>query len=290
MKKFALFLIVAALITLGNAPMGKPAAEVVLNASQVTSAVDIEMAIAAATANGTRPGIVTLDGSQGKFIYTADDRSINILYSNFTLRSFNWATIGNCADGVFFDDVPVSNVVITGIELVCLDGHSVSASYPSAHKNIVLRNNWLESGSHPTLNLYRSEGWTITDNWILSLGTAIFLNESKGVTIRNNVIRANVGADLLNAGPDNALINNRFSAYQRGVVLSGESMRNQITGNHFDRVQEMGVFLPDPVSGNKIIGNKVACWPEVGCTAVVASDTNYEHNKIVGNKLVKKLK
>jgi hypothetical protein len=78
MKKFAIFLIIAALFTLGNAPQGKTAAEVVLNASQVTSARDIEMAIDTATANGTRPGIVTLDGSQGKFIYTGDDRSINL--------------------------------------------------------------------------------------------------------------------------------------------------------------------------------------------------------------------
>lgn len=45
MKKFTCLLVIAMLFTLGNAPMSKTASEVVLDASQVTSARDIEMAL-----------------------------------------------------------------------------------------------------------------------------------------------------------------------------------------------------------------------------------------------------
>ena len=127
MKKLAFLLIIAALVSLGNAPLGKPGAEVTLDASQVTSASDIEQAIETATAYGTRPGTVILDGSQGKFEYDGADRSINLYYSNITLRGVNKATIGNCDDGVFFDDFTVNNIVIEGIGFACLGGHAVCA-------------------------------------------------------------------------------------------------------------------------------------------------------------------
>jgi hypothetical protein len=290
MKKFALLVIVAvltALATLGSAPLGKTASEVILDASQVTSARDIEQAIDTATAYGTRPGIVTLDGSKGKFEYTGDDRSINIYYSNITLRSFNWATIGNCDDGVFFDNLPTNNILIEGVELVCLNGHAVSASYPNQPKHVILRNNYLESGPNPAVNLYRGVDWVISGNRILSLGTGIFLNESRGVMIRKNIIRANVGLELLNAGCENVLTNNQITAFQRGVVLSGKTLSNRITNNKFDHVQDAGIVFANIVTGNKVTGNKIACWPGVKCSAVTADPFNYKQNTIAGNKLIK---
>jgi hypothetical protein len=157
MNKFTCLLIIAMLVTLGNVQMSKAPPEVILNASQVTSARDIEMAIDLATNYGTRPGIVTLDGNKGKFEYTGDDRSINIYYSNITLRSFNWATIGNCDDGVFFDDTIANNIVIEGIELVCLGGHSVYAPYLGQHHYVTLRNNYFESGTKPAIDILQGD-------------------------------------------------------------------------------------------------------------------------------------
>jgi len=61
--------------------------EVVLTASQVASARDIEEAIDQATDYGTHPGIVTLDAREGDFFYTEPDRSINIYCAGVTLRS-----------------------------------------------------------------------------------------------------------------------------------------------------------------------------------------------------------
>jgi hypothetical protein len=49
-----------------------------LTANQVVGANDIEAAIQRATLEGTRPGTVILDGRNGPFVYTVDDRSINI--------------------------------------------------------------------------------------------------------------------------------------------------------------------------------------------------------------------
>ena len=237
MKKFIYLLVFAMLLTLGNAPMGKAANEVILDASQVTSARDIEMAIDTATAYGTRPGIVTLDGSKGKFEYTGDDRSINIYYSNITIRSFNWATIGNCDDGVFFDDLTANNIVIEGIELVCLGGHSVYAPYLGQHHYVTLRNNYFESGMYPAIDILQGDYWTITGNQILSLSTGIYLNETGGTLIRDNDIRSNIGVVLYNSGYDNRVANNRITAWWQGVLISGKTLGHQVTTNKIIGVQ-----------------------------------------------------
>lgn len=287
MHKFTYFLIIVMLFMQGSAPMSKSTSEVVLDASQVTSARDIEVAIDTATAYGTRPGIVTLDGSKGKFEYTSDDRSINIYYSNITIRSFNWATIGNCDDGVFFDDTTTNNIVIEGIELVCLNGHSVYAPFLGQHHNVILRNNYLESGLAPAINILQGDYWTITGNQILSLGTGIYLNETGGTIIHKNMIRANVGIELYNSGYANEVTNNKITGFWRGVVLSGKTLGNTISNNKFDQIQEAGIVFTDIVAGNRVTGNRIACWPGIPCTAVIAEPINYEQNKINGNKVVK---
>ena len=288
MKKLTFLLLIAVLVTLGNAPMGKPTSEVILDASQVTSALDIEHAIDIATAYGTRPGVVTLDSSKGKFEYAAGvDRSINIYFSNITLRSMNRATIGNCDDGVFFDDMTTDNIVIEGVAFGCLGGHAVYAPFLSQHHNVILRNNYFESGIYPAIDILQGDYWTITGNQILSLGIGIFLNETGGTLIRNNMIQANIGVVLYNSGYDNRVLNNNITAWWRGVVLSGKTLGNKITGNQFDRIQDSGIVFTDIVAGNRVTGNQITCWPEVKCTAVTADPINYEQNKIAGNKVVK---
>jgi hypothetical protein len=275
------------LATMAHVPMKKVTHEVILDASQVTSARDIEMAIDLATGYGTHPGTVTLDGSKGKFEYTGDDRSINLYYSNITLRSFNWATIGNCADGVFFDDMAVNNIVIEGIELVCLDGHSVYAPFFGQHHNVSLRNNYFETGIYPAIDILQGDGWTITGNQILSLGTGIYMNETGGTLIRDNMIQANVGIQLYNSGYDNWVTKNKISAWWRGIVIGGKTLGNRITANKFDHIQDAGIVFTDIVAWNRVIANQVSCWPGVQCIAVIAEPINYEQNKIVGNRLVK---
>jgi hypothetical protein len=102
------------------------AGTVTLTSADVVSALDIEAAIQSATAGGTEPGIVILDGSMGAFEYTNGDRSINIRgVSDFTLRGINAASIVNCADGLFFDAVPVNNILIERIVFDCL-GNGIS--------------------------------------------------------------------------------------------------------------------------------------------------------------------
>lgn len=287
MKKLTYLFVIAILVTLGNAPLGRPANEVILDANQVTSARDIEMAIDTATAYGTRPGIVTLDGSKGKFEYTGDDRSINIYYSNITLRSFNRATIGNCDDGVFFDDLIANKIVIEGIGLVCLGGHSVYAPYLGQHHYVILRNNYFESGMYPAIDILQGDYWTITGNQILSLGTGIYLNETGGTLIRNNKIQGNIGVVLYNSGYENRVANNKITAWWQGVLISGKTLGNKVTANKISRVQDFGIYFADIVAGNRVTANQITCWPGLQCQAVYAEPINYEQNKISGNKLVK---
>jgi parallel beta-helix repeat protein len=287
MKKFTYLLVIAMLFTLGNAPMSKTVHEVVLDASQVTSARDIEIAIDLATNYGTRPGIVTLDGSKGKFEYTGDDRSINIYYSNITLRSFKWATIGNCDDGVFFDDTIANNIVIEGIELVCLGGHSVYAPFLGQHHYVTLRNNYFESGIYPAIDILQGDHWTITGNQILSMGTGIYLNETGGTLIRKNMIQANVGIVLYNSGYDNKVTNNKITGWWQGVVLSGKTLGNTVANNRLYSIQDAGIVFTDIVAGNRVTGNRITCWPGIPCTAVIAEPINYDQNKIAGNRIVR---
>ena len=287
MKKLTYLLVIATLFTLGNAPMSMAIPEITLDASQVTSARDIEMAIDFVTDYGSHPGIVTLDEGKGKFEYTGDDRSINIYYSNVTLRSLNRATIGNCDDGVFFDDMIANNIVIEGVAFVCLGGHSVYAPFLSQHHFVTLRNNYFETGEHPAIAILQGDYWIITRNQIPSLGTGVYLNETGGTLIRNNTIRANIGVELYNSGYDNSVTNNKITAWWQGVVLSGKTLGNQVTANKIYHVQDHGIYFADIVAGNRVTANQITCWPGVECRAVYAEPINYEQNKISGNKLVK---
>jgi hypothetical protein len=287
MKTFAYLFIIAALFMMGNGPLSAAVPEVTLDASQVTGARDIEMAIDRATGNGAHPGIVTLDSRKGKFIYTADDRSINIYTSNVTLRSLNGATITNCDDGVFFDNTPANNIVIEGLRFVCLPGHAVIAPYPGQHRNVVLRHNTFEVGNAAAVDVLQGESWTIGGNQILSAGSAIVLNETSQTIIRDNEIRGNIGVDLSNSGTDNRVTNNRITAWWQGLVLRGESYGNKFTANQIDSVQQSGIALTDIVAGNQVTGNRIACWPGIQCQAVDAVPLNYEQNKIAGNTIVK---
>ena len=286
MKTFALFLLVGMLFTLGNAPMDRKVTEVTLNASQVASAVDIEHAIDIATDNGTRPGMVTLDSSAGDFTYTADDRSINIYYSNVTLRSGNGAVIANCGDGVFFDDFVTNNIVIEGIRFIGENG--VIAAF-GTHRNVAVRDNVFFVNSF-AIGATRAEGWTIAGNYAVSGSMPIHLLESTETKIVNNsLIAPNQGLGVfLEKSNWNTIDHNMIVNGWQGILIGWGSSGNRVVNNTILLVQQSGISFEGDNEHNSVLANRVSCQPNAECQVVnVGNPPLSRTNKVRGNKLVK---
>lgn len=224
--------IIALLLLTG---MGNPNT-VVITASQVAGANDIEYAIEVATQNGTRPGTVILDARDGDFVYTGADRSINIYSPGVTLRSENGARIANCADGVFFDNFTTSQVTIEGIEFEC-SGVGIIAPW----------------GTHENL--------TVRDNTIIS-PVGISLHQIQGAKmIGNNIIAEWRGISLDPGTNDNKIISNVISGVQEsGIFLDEGVINNKVHGNKVTCAPGHScltvnaspeVFLTNKISGNK---------------------------------------
>ena len=285
MKKLALFLIVAMLFTLGNAPMGGKITEVTLNASQVTSAVDIEHAIDIATNNGTRPGIVTLDSSAGEFVYTADDRSINIYNSNITLRSKNGAVITNCGDGIFFDDFVTDNIVIEGIRFIGENG--IIAAY-GTHRNVTIRNNVFLANNFG-VEATKADGWNITGNYAVSGSMPIHLLKSTETKIANNsLVAPNQGLGIfLEKSNWNTVDHNMIVNGWQGVLIGWGSSGNQVSNNRVHMIEQSGVSFEGNSEYNKVLANKISCQPNAECRVVNVDNPPLSNtNTIQGNKLI----
>lgn len=286
MKKFALFLCVAMLFTLGNAPMEKKTGEVTLDASRVTSAMDIEQAIDIATANGTRPGIVTLDSSAGEFAYTADDRSINIHHSNITLRSKNGAVIKNCGDGIFFDDLVADNIVIEGIRFIGENG--IIAAF-GTHRNVTVRNNVFIANSY-AIGATRAEGWTITGNFAVANATVIQLLESAETRIANNsLIGSSPGLGIfLEKSNWNTVDHNMIVNGWQGVLIGWGSSGNRVVNNSIHLIEQSGISFEGNNERNSILANKVSCQPNIECQIVSMGNPPLSRtNKVQGNKFMR---
>jgi len=285
MKKIALLLSIAMLFTLGNAPMGGNVKEVTLNASQVTGAMDIELAIEAATDRGEHPGIVTLDASAGDFIYTSDDLSINIYRPNVTLRSKNGAKIINCGDGIFFDNFVTDNILIEGIQFVCENG--VIAAY-GTHRNVTIKNNIFIANSF-AISAQGANGWVITGNLAVSGGTAIHLLETAEAVIANNsliVPEQGFGVHLENS-TGNSVRQNRIVNGIHGIVIGFDSSANRVTDNRIYRISESGILFQGNNEYNSVVANKISCQPNTECVTVkVENPPLSTTNKVHGNKLV----
>lgn len=286
MKKIALLLSVAMLFTLGNAPMRGPSTEVVLNASQVTSAVDIETAIDTATDHGQRPGIVTLDSSAGEFVYTGEDRSINIYYSNVTLRSKNGAVIKNCGDGIFFDDFVTDNIVIEGIRFIGENG--VIAAF-GTHRNVTIRNNVFIANSY-AISARGADGWVITGNQGVGNATVIQLLEATETRIANNsLVGSSQGLGIfLEKSNGNTVSNNMIVNGWQGVLIGWSSSGNRVVDNRIYLVQQSGISFEGNNEYNSVLANKVSCQPNTECQIVNVGDPPLSPtNKVRGNRFIR---
>jgi len=235
MTKYLLFLFLSITFVFSKG-FGAPNT-VVLTADQVYGANDIEAAIDLATQNGTRSGTVLLDASDGPFSYSGEDRSINIYYSNITLRSQNGAQIINCADGIFFDDFATENVTIEGISFNC-SGVGILVPW-GEHEQVTLRDNTISS---PTIG--------------------IILTQIQGNKVQGNSIMAGWQGILLTSGTnENQIIQNTIYGVQHsGISLEGDNFNNKIHGNKVFCAPDFDCLTVsaslEVLANNKISGNK----------------------------------
>jgi hypothetical protein len=249
---------------------------ITLTADQLDSADDIEAAIKRATAEGTRPGTVILDGRKGAFVFTGDDRSLNIFVSNLTLRGLNEAVIKNCGDGLFFDTFPLKNILVERIEFIC-EGSGVVAS--GAFENVTLQNNVFRAGNSGIDIGGASSDWLITANVIEAVHPGFVITGAKKIVIANNLISGDTGVTLRGCS-QNQVQENIIRASDQGVLLTQESWKNLVQANTIQGVSQSGIALDPGVTGNQILDNKVSCAPGTSCVKVDAAPEVVKMNTI----------
>jgi hypothetical protein len=253
---------------------------VIISSEEVDSADDIEAAIIEATASGTHPGTVILDGRAGAFLFTGDDRSLNIFVSNLTLRGVNNAIIENCDDGLFFDDYPLQHILVEGITFLCT-GDGVEAT--GTFRDVTLRNSVFWAQNNGIGANGHSNGWLIADNYIRSEWDAINLAGAVDFTIDNNILSGYNGIVLLRDSQFQ-VCHNAIQAVYQGISIGQESWENTVQGNTVYGVNYAGITLEPGVVGNRVLANKVLCDPKTGCTTVYAIPDVARSNQIAGNK------
>jgi parallel beta-helix repeat protein len=282
MKLATYFLIFVLLIVPFQSASAKSLAKnvITLTPGEVDSADDIEAAMISITANGTRPGTVILDGQDGAFIFTGDDRSLNIFVSSLTLRGVNQAVIENCDDGLFFDDFPLKHIIIEGIAFLCTgDGMEATGAFQDVtlRNNIIwARNNGIGIGGH-------SSGLLIKDNLIQADWDGIRMMGAENVVITNNYLSGNAGIVLMGCSRFQVR-RNTIQAMNQGVLLRQESWENVVQANTILGVSVAGITLEHGVVSNRILANRVMCASGMTCLTVEALQAVVESNKIVGNK------
>lgn len=253
---------------------------VILTADQVRSAIDIEQAIKRATANGTKPGTVLLDGQKGDFVYSEPDTTVNIFVSNLTLQGVNQARIANCDGGVTFDDMKIENILVEGIEFDCT-GNAISSD--GAHKNVTLRDNIIRSVKTAISLGGLPSDWLITKNKIESKGDGIEINGGRKVLISNNQIAGNSGIILRNCDSFQ-ILENKISVSDQGILLGLVSTKNLVQNNSIQNVSRVGITLEPGAKDNQILNNVFTCTRPVRCMIVDAQGETSETNTISGNK------
>lgn len=259
---------------------GTPSADVVvLTAADVQDAVDIEAAIQAATAYGTRPGTVILDGSRGPFIYSGIDHTINIFHSNISLRGVRGAVLPG---GVFFDDLPADNILIENLTFSCLIDHDDCLTSWGEHRNVTLRGN-LIMARHFGIQVAQTQGWTITQNTVQAEGVAVHILEASEISVMNNHLSGNIPLQIEASGSCKA-IQNAIQAGWQGILLAREAWGNKVIANSIIGVQAAGIALEPDTVGNKVHGNKVLCAAGSACLTVDISPAALAVNAVSGNQ------
>jgi hypothetical protein len=256
-----------------------PKNEVILTAGNIDSADDIEAAIIDVTASGTRPGTVILDGQDGAFVLSGDDRSLNIFVSSLTLRGINQAWIANCDDGLFFDDFPLKHILVEGIAFLCTgDGVEATGSF----QDVTLRNNIFTAGNNGIGISGHSSDWLIEANLVHAGWDGIIMTGADGVVIAKNHLSGNHGI-VLKACSQAQVRHNTIQATYQGVLLGQESWENTVNANTILGVNAAGIALEPGVISNRILANRVICAVGMCCLTVDALPNVVEVNKIAGN-------
>lgn len=280
MKKVGILLLMVILAMMVGA---RPMTTITLTAADVSSAGDIEVALRQATDNGMHFGAVVLDASGGDFVYSGDDRSINIYLSNAILVSRNGAVIANCADGIFFNGLPADNVTIQGITFRCSTNGVISADY--RHSGVRILDNTFEVAEFG-IGVGMAQDWKITGNHI-SAATPIQLGEgSSGVKIADNTLDGTIGIYLQNAD-ENQIQGNKIRAEWQGVLLGFGSSRNKINANQLSGMENAAFSWEGENHGNKIHGNRAACQSGAACVLINALEQFRVSNKFSGNGWLK---
>lgn len=282
-RPIMLFLVVCTLLA---RPVRASDEAILLSADEVASAADIESAISAATAGGTRPGTVLLDASAGAFTYSALDRTINIAYPNVTLRSSNGAVIENCDDGVLLEPGKSDNATIEGIGFSCLNSGILAPSNEQAQVTSfgTLRQNVIDAHGFG-IQVVGGYRWTITSNRINAGTDALNLSRASGSLVTNNWLVGNELAVQLHFASGNKIINNALEASYQGILLTTGSNGNRISHNRVAGPSHSGISLEDGCQGNRVHGNIITCAADSTCVAVSGSSHAFALNRISGNKL-----
>lgn len=251
---------------------------ITLYAEDVTSAADIENAMIKVTKDGARPGKVILDGKHGPFVYTAEDRSINIFTSNATFRGINNAMFTNCADGFFFDDLPSNNVRIEGLTMRCENSFVVGGINK---RNITIQRNTALT-PNVSISVNQGEDWVITNNTLETQTDCLILFQGKDIVVSNNEIRGYRGL-VLQGTAQSHLYANTVSAVFQGISIEGEARKNQIKDNVVLGVSRAGVNLDPTVANNHISRNTVVCLWGADCQTIFAAPETAEMNFLSNN-------
>jgi nitrous oxidase accessory protein NosD len=244
---------------------------VVLTPDMVHSAPDIEAAIIQATQDGTRPGLVILDGQAGPFEYDPDalDVDVNVWVSNLVLRGVHRAILNGGAitlDGMFLE-----NITIEGLKMYCPNDCITSSD--GLHHNVIVRNNRLIAGNFG-VDVGWTDGWRIKNNRILAGQAAVHLVSTTGIRVNKNHLQGYIPVFLEQAGTCN-ITNNTIVADWQGVSLAGASQANRVLTNSITGVQAAGIALGPQTSLNEVHANWVACAADApGCLTIEDLGTN----------------
>ncbi len=252
---------------------------VTLTSDQVISAIEIENAFHAATAEGTRPGVIILDGSNGPFVLSGPDDSVNMIFSNITLRGTNNAVLVGC--GIYIDGSPADNLVIENLAINSrCDGIS---SNGMVHRKVIIRNNLVRADGSG-IGGANNVDWVINNNVVVARLDGIFLyNGQHTVVLANQVSSGALNVYL--SGTQEALVMNNVVAHGwQGVLINAGASQNRVLQNIILGVQQSGVALEAGVQGNTIQGNRVVCALEAVCLTVDAGPAEREANHIAKNR------